>query len=127
MVLLLTGKKNSKFIPRIKKKKKAANCIFLTTNRVCTNKESYKYTCKCFIASYCPLRIKEKPKITPNENKRELEIIKKYRNIGVCITHNFYGKGQIIEVRGNHITVKFETGKKAEMNLEYCIKNNIIK
>ena len=89
MVLLLTGKKNSKFIPRIKKKKKAANCIFLTTKRVCTNKESYKYTCKCFIASYCPLRIKEKPKITPNENKSELEIIKKYRNSGVCITHNF--------------------------------------
>ena len=41
------------------KKEKAANCIYLTTDRICQNKESVYYTQKCFAASYCPLKLKK--------------------------------------------------------------------
>ncbi len=42
------------------KKEKAADCVYLTTDRICQNKQSYYYLAKCFSASSCPLRMKEK-------------------------------------------------------------------
>ena len=126
MVLLITGKKNSKFIPRVRKKKKAANCIFLTENRKCTNKKSPKYCEKCFEATHCTYRIKEKVNGDCKINS-EADALSRYRNVGLWITHNFFGRGQIVSVKGKHAIVRFNKGKEIEINLEYCIKNNVIK
>lgn len=126
MVLLVTGKKNSKFIPRVKKKKKAANCIFLTVDRKCTNKKSPRYCEKCFEATYCTYRIKEKINSVSEDNS-EVNELKKYRKVGLWITHNFFGRGQIISVKGVHAIIRFNEGKEVEINLEHCIKNNVIK
>lgn len=126
MVLLITGKKNSKFIPRVRKKKKAANCIFLTEDRKCTNKKSPRYCEKCFEATYCTYRIKEKDNGSLKNNS-EADVLRRYRNVGLWITHNFFGRGQIVSVKGVHAIVRFDEGKEVEINLEYCIKNNVIK
>lgn len=42
-----------------KKKDKAADCVFLSEARICHNEKSQQYLAKCFIASCCPLRVKE--------------------------------------------------------------------
>ena len=41
-----------------RKKDKAANCEFLTEDRICTNPKSVQYTEKCFVASTCKFRKK---------------------------------------------------------------------
>ena len=125
MVVLITGKKNKSFVPRIKKKAKAANCLFLTEDRICTNKKSPRYSEKCFEATYCTYRIKEQNN-EDCKNKSEADKLKSYRKVGLCITHNFFGKGQIVSIKGVHAIVRFDTGKEVEINLEYCVKNKII-
>lgn len=42
------------------KKEKAADCIYLTNDRICQHKQSYYYLSKCFSASCCPLRKRER-------------------------------------------------------------------
>lgn len=42
-----------------RKKKKAADCIFLDSERFCNNEESMNYHSKCFEATHCPVRIRE--------------------------------------------------------------------
>ena len=126
MVLLITGRKNRRYIPRVKKKTKAANCVFLTEDRICTNKKSHKYCEKCFEATYCTYRVKEKICENTNDNSDTTSIMKSYRQKGVWITHKTFGKGQVIEVNGQHITVLFDSGIKTEMSLKYCIKNKVI-
>lgn len=42
------------------KKKKAADCIYLTDSRECQNKASPCYLAKCFMASYCTFKVKAK-------------------------------------------------------------------
>ena len=42
------------------KKTKAADCIYLTESRECQNKKSPHYLAKCFAASYCTFKVKEK-------------------------------------------------------------------
>ena len=126
MVLLITGKKNSKFIPRVKKKKKAANCIFLTEDRICTNKKSPRYCEKCFEASYCTYRIKETVN-SDTKNIDKADMLKNYKKVGLRVTHNFFGVGQIVSTKGSHAIIRFDSGKEVEINLEYCVKNNVIK
>ena len=48
------------------KKAKAADCIYLTENRECQNKKSPNYLAKCFAASYCTFKVKEKDAVTPS-------------------------------------------------------------
>lgn len=40
------------------KKEKASDCVYLTEDRICQNKDSYYYLGKCFVASDCPLKLK---------------------------------------------------------------------
>ena len=42
-----------------RKKEKAANCIYLTNNRICECKKSVYYLEKCFDSTHCPHRVKE--------------------------------------------------------------------
>ena len=127
MVTLLTGKRNKKFVPKKRKKVKAANCIFLTEERICQNKESHKYLSKCFEATYCTYRIKEKnQKVGKKNNVVTSENYKSYRKKGLQITHCIFGKGQIESVKGKHAVVQFEKGQKIELDLEYCANNKII-
>ena len=47
------------------KRGKAADCIYLTEDRVCQNKKSPHYLAKCFAASYCTFKVKEKDAFPP--------------------------------------------------------------
>ena len=51
------------------KKRKAADCIYLTTDRVCQNKKSPCYLAKCFQASFCPLKVKEQDAAIPTKKE----------------------------------------------------------
>jgi len=51
------------------KKEKAANCKYLDRDRICQNKNSEVYMTKCFRASWCTLRIKEKLPIETDSSK----------------------------------------------------------
>lgn len=92
------------------KKEKAADCAFLTQERICQNKKSAQYLTKCFIASICPHRM--------TQNKFEIqEIAKKVGQkavdayagircsipIGCPIFSEKFGKGNL---------VSFETSKR---------------
>ena len=46
------------------KKDKAANCIYLDKDRICRCEECREYLSKCFIASYCPHKVKGSEKKT---------------------------------------------------------------
>ena len=103
------------------KKEKAADCIFLTTERTCQNKESYHYLAKCFVASDCPLRVKskdaeeyakknaEKPAHTP---KKELYIkkIKCSLPMNCEMYSSKYGEGRLVDYNEESmiISVQFE-------------------
>lgn len=42
------------------KKQKAADCIYLHTDRTCHNKKCPEYLAKCFVASTCSFRLRQK-------------------------------------------------------------------
>lgn len=42
------------------KREKSADCIYLTETRECRNKKSPHYLAKCFAASYCTFKVREK-------------------------------------------------------------------
>ena len=52
-----------------RKKEKAANCIYLTNNRICECKKSVYYLEKCFDSTHCPHRVKEENPKTKTESK----------------------------------------------------------
>lgn len=68
------------------KKPKASDCIYLSETRECQNKQSPDYLSKCFAASYCTFKLREKdlqkppapsaipPK--PPASKKERRIVK---------------------------------------------------
>lgn len=105
------------------KKEKAADCIYLTTDRICQNNKSLNYLTKCFVATDCPLRIKEKdaeiaakkesePAHTP---KKQLPIkkIKCTLPMGCKIYSNKFGQGKYVDYNENSmiISVQFEDEK----------------
>ena len=105
-----------------KKKAKAADCIFLTTNRICQNKTCNQYLSKCFVATNCPFRIKstEREKIIKEQQlrvaaKKPLEEIPTYKNIKCSIPCDCriysekFGKGrfQSFDTDTRIVTVKF--------------------
>lgn len=107
------------------KKVKAANCIYLTEDRECQNKKSPNYLAKCFAASYCTFKVKEKdailpnPIVSPNQVKKEEPKIKKIQCSLPLKCHVFsecFGQGnytaydvekRIIEVTFNGIPRRF--------------------
>lgn len=52
-----------------RKKEKAANCIYLTNDRICECKKSVYYLEKCFDSTHCPHRVKEEISKFQAENK----------------------------------------------------------
>ena len=61
------------------KKEKAADCIYLTNDRICEHKESPYYLSKCFVASYCPKRITskgEKAKTAKKMSEKQVKVRK---------------------------------------------------
>ena len=103
------------------KKEKAADCIFLTTDRICQNKESYHYLAKCFVASNCPLRVKEKDaeEYEKNKTKKPVAVSKKDLPIkkikcslpmGCKIYSNKFGQGKYVDYNEASmiISVQFE-------------------
>lgn len=97
------------------KKKKAADCIYLTTDRICECKESEYYLSKCFVASYCPKRItstgekaKTAKKAPVNQNKKQ--IVQKQQKCSLplnsLIYSKTYGVGKFVEyISDVHIMV----------------------
>jgi hypothetical protein len=81
------------------KKDKAADCVFLDSNRVCYCKESTQYLTKCFIASYCPHKIKDgevvAPRPTPSKQKPTPSKPKAYSNTP---NHPAYGPKVITSI-----------------------------
>lgn len=100
------------------KKAKAADCIYLTKDRICQNKKSPEYMGKCFVATTCPLRVRQKEadrrntSSTQSAPKKEPPI-KKIRcslPIGCEMYSNAFGQGKLIDYdeSGMHISVQFE-------------------
>lgn len=46
--------------------------------------------------------------------------------IGTKVNHKKYGNGEIKRVSGNNVTVSFESGKEAKLDIVFCMKNKLI-
>ena len=92
-----------------RKKKKAANCIFQRRDRTCMNEKSPCYLGKCFEATWCTYRVKEK-KTAFNKNTNESVVVKesrpkeeKYKNIkcslpmGTIVTNKRNVQGELVD------------------------------
>lgn len=105
-----------------KKKNKAADCIFLTEDRICTCKKSVYFTEKCFSATYCPHRQKEnipeqnivaaKQKIVTNKTET---IINCTLPMNCSVYSKKWGNGEYIlfEKAKKFITISFD-GKEVK-------------
>ena len=81
-----------------RKKEKAADCIYLDEERICSNKYSPCYLTKCFEASSCKLRIKEgqkKPSEKKSRNSEKINICS--LPIGSKMYHKKYGVGIFVD------------------------------
>ena len=52
-------------------------------------------------------------------------IIKKFKKIGNSFNHKDYGRGTIVEVKNNNITVRFDSGKQIKFNVIAYLKSKI--
>ena len=103
------------------KREKAADCIYLTTDRLCQNKKCIKYMEKCFIATNCPFRVREKdaekvanakvaePTPTPKK-KLPIKKIKCSLPMGCKMRSNKFGQGRLVDYNEASmiISVQFE-------------------
>lgn len=103
------------------KKKKAADCIYLTENRECQNKKSPDYLSKCFAASYCTFKVRSKDiapppkpiaKIPTPPKKEEPKIIKIKCTLPLnCrVSSPIFGKGRY--------TAYYEEGRIIEVTFQ---------
>ena len=53
------------------KKEKAADCIYLDKNRICRKKSCHLNGEKCFVATHCKYRVKEKDAPKPTSKPKE--------------------------------------------------------
>ena len=90
------------------KKEKAADCIYLSEDRICRNRSCIVNGEKCFVATHCRYRIKAEDAPKPVQKKREWKcslpnhctIFSKTLGVGEFIGYD----------RKNHlITVKYDT------------------
>lgn len=105
-------------------KAKASNCVYLSEDRVCHNKKSPDYLAKCFAASYCTFKEREKdavppkPVIQPSQKPKEPQIqtIQCTLPLKCKVYSNAYGQGvytaynvekRIIEVVFEGVSRKF--------------------
>ena len=97
------------------KKKKAADCIYMTTSRMCQNNKSPEYLSKCFVSSACKYRVKEQDK-EREIIKRKLEMPKKEKivaincsiNKGCPIYSPSYGKGRFVGYDATRMIISVE-------------------
>ena len=105
------------------KKKKAADCIYLTTDRICRNKHSYYYLSKSFDASNCCLRVKEKDVKKPaqiNQPKQSTTVEKKPQIKSIKCTlpkrcpiySEAYGKGKFVGYNELSMIISVQFGTK---------------
>ena len=75
------------------KKEKAADCIYLTKERICRNRRCIKNGEKCFVATNCKYRVRaeDAPKPEPIKPKWKCSLPK-----GCIIYHNTYKVGEYI-------------------------------
>ena len=116
-----------------RKKEKAADCVYLDTNRICRCRRSPWYLAKCFDATCCSFREREQkvnPKPTPpqkptaptgTDNSKILKALSSARKkkrcapfnipIGTVLFHKVYGKGRLCAYNreGAVMTVQFST------------------
>ena len=94
------------------KKEKAADCIYLTKERICRNSGCLKYGEKCFVATHCQYRVKRKEAAEQIQKKPEWKCsLRKH-----CTVFNkTYGVGEYIgcDEANRLITVKFDTCVKS--------------
>ena len=122
-----------------RKKAKAADCIYLTESRICRNHKCVQYGEKCFVATYCPYRIKEKqPEKTQEEvavaNHQEHAIVPKHITKINCtipkgaeLYSQAYGKGAYLSFENKFriISVSFGTEVKTFRYPEAFIEGHI--
>ena len=85
------------------KRGKAADCIYLTEDRVCQNKKSPHYLAKCFAASYCTFKVKEKdafppktiaPPAPPKKEEPKIKKIKCTLPLKCSVFSETFGQGE---------------------------------
>ena len=82
------------------KKSKPADCIYLSDSRECQNKKAPHYLGKCFEATYCTFKVKEKdapkPPVLVKEEKEEARVVKIQCSLPKqCIVYSpIFGKGE---------------------------------
>lgn len=92
-------------------KEKAADCIYLNAERICRNKESPMYDRKCFVASCCSFRIREKVESelsmasssSSHKKKRVICTLTK----GTKVRHKIQGEGNFLLYENDRIYVQF--------------------
>ena len=90
------------------KKEKAADCIYLTKDRICRNRSCIKNGEKCFVATHCKYRVKAEDAPKPVQPKHEWKCsLPKYCDI----FSKSHGVGTYIscDIKNHLITVKFDT------------------
>lgn len=111
-----------------RKKEKAANCIYLTEDRICRNSKCVQYGEKCFVATHCPYRIREK-KQDQKSNTKTGQILKINCTIpvGSIVYSQIYGKGKYLsfDKQFRIISVKYETGVKRFQYPEAYLEGHI--
>lgn len=100
-----------------KKKAKPANCIYMTEDRICQHKKSQQYLSKCFMASYCSLRVKESGVKHQTENtntSKKLKIIKIKCSLPLnCQMHSkILGDGEYISYDEDNMLISVQFGKE---------------
>lgn len=105
------------------KKKKAADCIYLTMGRTCQNNESPLYLSKCFVSTSCKYRVKEKEKYEHLNKITKIEAPKKEKivaincsiNKGCPIYSPSYGKGKFISYDAEKMIISIEFDGKIRL------------
>lgn len=101
------------------KKDKAADCIYLTTDRICRNKKSLNYLAKCFVASCCPLRVKDNSPEKASEKSSNNKYLESYKKPQIkmiqcslppkCdIYSKKYGRGEFVEYNKEKMTISVQ-------------------
>lgn len=101
-----------------KKKGKAADCIYLTTDRMCQNKKSTQYLNKCFIASSCPVRKRENEislKETKVNNSQKIKKINCTLPVNCSMFSERLGKGKYVGYNEEQMIISVQFGDKTKL------------
>lgn len=96
------------------KKEKAADCIYLTKDRICRNRSCIKNGEKCFVATHCKYRVKAEDAPKPVQQKPEWKCsLPKHCNIfskshGVGTYINCDEKNHLITIRFDDCTKSYK-------------------